>query len=109
MHIDFFQDKTPRAHIVKVSKISKILIIGYYILYKLYTLYIFVLYYYYVDYTIILTKLNYIQYIVEDGRALINKYWKEIRIKTIRAKYGTGPFRSLPPMNFRPPYPSTTN
>ena len=76
-------------------------------MYKLYTLYIFVLYYYYVDYTIILTKLNYIQYIVEDGRALINKYWKEIRIKTTRAKYGTGPFLSPPPpppMNFCPPY-----
>ena len=70
------------------------------------------MYYYYVDYTIILTILNYMQYIVEDGRALINKYWKEIRIKTTRSKYGTGPFLApLPPyeflsplMNFRPPY-----
>ena len=63
-------------------------------MYTLYTLYIFVLYYYYVnvDYTIILTELNYIQYMVEDGRALISKYWKEISIKTTRVKYGTGPF-----------------
>ena len=71
-------------------------------MYKLYTLYIFVLYYYYVNYTIILTKLNYIQYIVEDGRALIKKYWKEIRIKTTRAKYGTGPFLSPPPYKVLP-------
>ena len=72
-------------------------------MYKLYILYIFVLYYYYVDYTIILTKLNYIQYIVEDGRALINKYRKEIKTKTTRAKYGTGQFLSPPSYEFLRP------
>ena len=46
---------------------------------------------YYVDCTIIVTKL-YTVCSFEDGRAqdcraLINKYWKEIRIKTTRAKY----------------------
>ena len=79
-------------------------------MYKLYTLYIFVLYYYYVDCTIILTKLIYIQYIVEDERALINKYWKEIRIKRhvqnmVLVHFCPPPVNFCPPpMNFCPPY-----